>query len=230
MKLKVPRFKQKPFTCGPSALQQILAYYGVKKSLNEILKNFKMYEYGTWDFDLLSYVLRLGFKAEITTYNLDIFDPTWFKLSRKKLIKKLKSRLKYAKPFHKQGIRSCIRFLELGGRIRFKIITEKIIKDYLRKKIPVIACFCFTALWKCKRAYSKKTKKGYKSISNDIRGVPEGHFIVISGYAKDKFFVTDPSYNIPVSKTGKYSVPIKDLIAYILMKDYGNICVIKPKK
>lgn len=230
MKLKVPRFKQRPFTCGPSALQQVLAYYGVKKSLKEILRNVKLYEYGTWGCNLLSYALKLGFKAEIVTHYLDIFDPTWFKLSKKGLIKKLKLRLKHAKEKDKHGIKGYIRFLEFGGRIRFEIIKEKIIKDYLKKKIPVIACFCFTALWKSKRAYSKKMRKGYKSILSDIKGVPEGHFIVISGYTKDKFFITDPSYNTPYAKTGKYTVPAKELIAYILMWEYGNICVVKPKK
>lgn len=229
MKLRVPRFKQRPFTCGSSALQQVLAYYGVKKSLNEVLKNVKTYKYGSWGCDVLSYALKLGFEAEIITRDLNIFDPTWFKLDRNKLIKKLKSRIKYAKKNDKHGITGYTRFLELGGRIRFGIITENMIKDYLKKKIPVIACICSTALWKCKRIYSKKIGEGYRSIPSDVKGKPEGHFLVISGYTKDKFIVTDPHYKIPNSKTGIYTVPTKDLIAFILMWEYGNVCVIKPK-
>jgi len=89
MRLKVPYFKQKRLTCGPSSLQQVLAYYGKKISLNKILKHIKMFKYGTWLGYLGVCAIKLGFKAKWVCYNVEYIDPTWFSLPRNKLMKKL---------------------------------------------------------------------------------------------------------------------------------------------
>ena len=228
VQLKVPRLKQKPFTCGPSSLQQVFAYYGIKKSINQLLKEIKLYKKGTFDGQLGLCALENGFKAIIIDYNLHAYDPTWFKLSKKALIKKLKQSLKHRKGEYKTKVQWLIKYFEAGGNIKFEIVTPELIKSYLKKKIPVIVCLMMTSLYKEKRRITIKQKKGRRSIKSDLKGKPAGHYLVVSGYDGDKLFVTDPYYNIPYSKKGEYKISSKELIASILMWN-GSLLIIEKK-
>jgi hypothetical protein len=218
MKLKVPYFKQKKLTCGPTCLQQVLAYYGERKSLNEILKHIKMFKYGTWTSYLGLYAIRLGFKAKLVYYNVNYVDPTWFGLSRNGLIKKLEVLLKKEKrKKRKEGITSLLEYSKAGGEITFRIPSKSLLLDCLKRKIPPIVCLSSTILYKRKRFDFKKDK--YSEY-----GEPFGHFIVVSGYENGKFIVTDPNQKYG----GIYKVP-EDKLIFAWLFWGGDCLIIEPE-
>jgi hypothetical protein len=188
MKLKVPYFKQKAMTCGPSSLQQVMAYYGKKMKLGDIIKDIPMFMDGTYLAYLAKYAMEAGFKPLIITYNVDIFDPTWFRLSRKSLIKKLRSRSRIRKLDIniRRGCKSYVDYLESGGKLSFNFTTTEIIKKYLKKKRPIIVRLSSTILHDRKRLDLNKDKR------DDISGSPGFHFVVVSGYKNGKFLIVDP--------------------------------------
>ena len=67
-------------TCGPTCLHAVLNYYGDDIRLEEVLSSIQMLkEGGTLAVFLACAALKRGYKSTIYTYNLQMFDPTWFK-------------------------------------------------------------------------------------------------------------------------------------------------------
>lgn len=61
----VPFFPSKKYNCGPSSLAMVLNFYGLKVSPEEIANEiYSENAKGTWDFDMIRYVLQKGFKAK----------------------------------------------------------------------------------------------------------------------------------------------------------------------
>jgi hypothetical protein len=94
MKLKVPHFKQRNLLVVPLACNKFLAYYGKKISLTKFLNTSKCSSMAPWTSYLGVCGIELGFKAKLVYYNVDYVDPTWFGLSRERLIKKLEALFK----------------------------------------------------------------------------------------------------------------------------------------
>ncbi len=66
-------------TCGPTCLHALYRYFGERISLDRIIKEIPyLEEGGTLAVTLGNHALSRGYKATIYTYNLHIFDPTWF--------------------------------------------------------------------------------------------------------------------------------------------------------
>lgn len=66
-------------TCGPTSLQTIYAYYGDAISLDTVIKETEQLEEGgTFGSFLAIHALQRGYKVIIYTFNLNVFDPTWF--------------------------------------------------------------------------------------------------------------------------------------------------------
>ncbi len=176
-----------------------------------------MNEYGTWSPYIGIYAMKLGYNVEIFTYDVSLFDPTWFNLSNKSLIKKLKIAIKKIKDKDKKfGVRGYIDFLREGGKLTFKIPTKKILIKFLKKKIPPMAFVNSTA-------YYKRKRKDFKAGKRSEFGEVGGHCIVISGYKNGKFIVTDPNY----FKGGIYEVP-EDKLIFTWSNWGGELVVVKP--
>lgn len=89
-KLNVKIKEQKPCECLPACLKAVFEYYKIKISEDEIIEkisknSYKLYD---WDFQAGKLALEKGLKAEIYSNATLIFDPSWYKLSSKELIKK----------------------------------------------------------------------------------------------------------------------------------------------
>ena len=66
-------------TCGPACLHSVYEYYGDSISLQQVITEVKSLEGGgTLAVLLGNHALKRGYKATIYTYNLHVFDPTWF--------------------------------------------------------------------------------------------------------------------------------------------------------
>src|SRR5688500_11566743 len=67
-------------TCGPTCLHAVYRYWGATEPLDEVIsRNYRMQHGGTYAVYLACDALRKGYRATIYTYNLLVFDPTWFK-------------------------------------------------------------------------------------------------------------------------------------------------------
>ena len=77
------QIQQQPddYSCGPTCLQAVYRYFGLEKDLQELISEVAyLREGGTLAVQLGCHALRSGFSATIYTYNLQVFDPTWFGL------------------------------------------------------------------------------------------------------------------------------------------------------
>jgi hypothetical protein len=216
MVLDVQRFLQPDdVTCGPTCLAQVYRYYGYDKGLRQVIdETARNADGGTLAVYLGTSALRNGFGATIYSYNLRVFDPTWRRLSRAALVRKLDRRLAVAaSPKLRQALRAYAEFLRLGGRVQFRELSKELLVRILGRRRPILCGLSATYLYQRKREHGKRY--------DDVRGMPVGHFVVISGYypRTDRFVVRDPASHIPFSRSGKYSVEAQRLVAAILLGD-----------
>ena len=66
-------------TCGPTCLHAIYRYWGDDEPLQSVIERMWHREHGgTYAVFLGCDALRKGYRARIYTYNITVFDPTWF--------------------------------------------------------------------------------------------------------------------------------------------------------
>src|ERR1043165_5675257 len=83
-------------TCGPTCLHALYQYYKDPVPLKDVIRDVKKLKTGgTLAVMLGNHALKRGYKAYIYTYNLNIFDPTWFKHSSKKIVQFLKEQMEF---------------------------------------------------------------------------------------------------------------------------------------
>jgi hypothetical protein len=67
------------FTCGPTCLHAVYRYWGDELPLGQVIDEVpKTPSGGTADVYLAVHALKRGYRVTIHTYNVRIFDPTWF--------------------------------------------------------------------------------------------------------------------------------------------------------
>ena len=218
-------------SCGPTCLHAVLNYYGEDLSLEQVLDEIKMLDDGgTLAVFLACAALRRGYSATIYTYNLQVFDPSWFQSPDTDIAMKL-----VAQNEHKQNPKLAVategylEFLKLGGKLRFIDLTTRLIRSIIRRRLPILTGLSATYLYQDKREY------GPKDDSDDIRGVPTGHFVLLTGYHREgrTVLVTDPLMPNPASHKQIYPVNIDRAICAILLgvlTHDANLLVIHPKK
>jgi hypothetical protein len=217
-------------TCGPTSLHAVYNYYGLNISLQETIDEIKqLKEGGTLVVLLAVHALRKGFRAKIYTYNLQVFDLTWFTQSNIDIGEKLKQQLR-VKPESERlkfATEGYLEFLRLGGEIRQEPLSNSLIRKYLNKNIPILTGLSATYL------YNEPREFGDNCEFDDIRGYPSGHFVVLSGYNKDekKVKIADPYKSNPYGSTNYYSVGFDRLINSILLGILtfdANLLIIEP--
>ncbi|MBK5278369.1 MAG: C39 family peptidase [Bacteroidia bacterium] len=217
-------------TCGPTCLHALYQYYNDSITLKEVVNEVKHLKTGgTLAVMLGNHALRRGYKAHIYTYNLNIFDPTWFKLSSTKMIQSLKKQMKYKFNTRKLLVASkaYIKFLEAGGKILNSELNDSLIKSYLRRQVPVLTGLSATYLYGTPREIS------VSNSYNSIKGEPVGHFVVVNGYDEpsNTVYLADPMNPNPL-KSQYYSVNFDRLINSIMLGIVtydANLLIIEPK-
>jgi len=183
---------------------------------------------GTLAVLLGNHALKRGYKASIYTYNLHVFDPTWF-AGKKSLADKLTAQAAVKNSdklsFATQGY---LEFLENGGRLLFEDLTIGLIRHFLKKSIPILTGLSSTYLYRSAR------ENPDNNIDDDVAGIPTGHFVVLCGYDKEKreVLVADPYQKNPVSGDQYYLVSIARLLGAVLLgilTHDANLLVIEPK-
>jgi hypothetical protein len=219
-------------TCGPTCLQALYSYYRDVVPLKEVIQEVKQLKFGgTLAVMLGNHALKRGYKARIYTYNLNVFDPTWFKHSSKKMIQFLREQMEFKRKRRKLKIASqaYIKFLQSGGEVRNLELDETLIKNYLKKSIPILTGLSATYLYGSEREIPEF------DIYDSIKGEPAGHFVVITGFDEEKncVHITDPNEPNPLGQGKVYSVSFARLINSIMLGIVtydANLLIIEPKE
>ncbi len=221
-------------TCGPTCLQAIYRHYGDTIGLGDVVREVHMLETGgTLAVQLANHALARGYRATIYTYNLQVFDPTWFSAdgsARADLATKLSAQ---SEAKHNAKLRTASKayldFLAEGGELRYQELTTDLIRHYLKRGVPMVTGLSATYLYRSPREF------GANCDYDDIRGEPAGHFVVLCGYDKEtrEVRVADPLHPNPLATTHQYEVPIVRVISSILLGILtydANVLVIEPGK
>ena len=79
-------------TCGPTCLHAVYQYFGDELPLDDVTAEVpRLVRGGTLAVSLANHALRRGYRALIYTYNLSVFDPTWFGRRTPDLIERLRA-------------------------------------------------------------------------------------------------------------------------------------------
>jgi hypothetical protein len=223
-------------TCGPTCLHAVYRYHGDILPLEQVIAEAPAFEGGgTLAVMLGCHALRRGYDARIFTFNLRVFDPTWFNAEGKikeglLLEEKLKAQIK-VKPKEKlqHACQNYIEFLRLGGKVRMEDLTGNLIRRYLRQSIPVLTGLSSTYLYREPREIQATTQP------DDILGLPSGHFVVLCGYdsVERTVVVADPFHPNPLSVNYKYEVSLDRVVCSILLGILtydANLLIVRPKK
>ncbi|UCF93225.1 MAG: hypothetical protein JSW39_03430 [Desulfobacterales bacterium] len=221
-------------TCGPTCLHAVYRYFEDTLSLQELIAEVRrLEEGGTLAVYLASHALQRGYQTTIFSFNLPIFDPTWSAAAPTEIAEKLRRQLVFKRdiPGFETATRAYLEYLELGGRLRFEVLTAGLIRKYLKKSIPILSGLSATYLYNSAREYSVGTELVY----DDVRGQSMGHFVVLAGYdrAEGSVLVADPLMPNPVAPSQYYRVNIYRLVCAIMLGTLtydGDLLVIQPGK
>jgi hypothetical protein len=182
---------------------------------------------GTLAVLLACHALRHGFSAVIYTYNVTLFDPTWF-AEPDRIPERLLAQMdaKADNPRLQDATPANLEFLSLGGELRFRDLTPALLREYLRRDVPILTGLSATYLYGCAR----ESETDY----DDIAGEPVGHFVVLSGYDPEtrEVLVADPLHDNPRYGSRYYRVGVDRLISSILLGVVtydANLLILRPK-
>ncbi|MCX7810399.1 MAG: C39 family peptidase [Leptospiraceae bacterium] len=207
-------------TCGITCLQAVYRFYETDyPSLDQLKKEVEfLKEGGTLAVMLGNHALERGYSATIYTYNLQIFDPTWFLKKNVNLKEKLILQRKCKKEDSKlvQATDAYLKFIKWGGKIKYEDLTPKLLRKIFQRGVPIITGLSSTYLYNSMR---ERSPTPTTVIDDDICGEPAGHFVVLVGYdsKNKKIIVKDPYPLHPGKKNITYKVRVGRLINSILL-------------
>ncbi len=177
VKIDIPIMKQiYKRGCGVGAMAMVYKYFGKNVSQADIVKEIGDLNRGSFTTDHALMALKLGFKVICHSYNLEYFEPGFAKISRANFIRKTTVLIRKEKrAYNRRELKSILEVLK--SKIEFKIAMPSldVIRRFLDKKLPVAIAVNSTVLFEEK-----------------FRNLTIGHFIILTGYEKDKFYYNDP--------------------------------------
>jgi hypothetical protein len=244
-------------TCGPTCLHAVYRYFGDGIPLEQVIREVGQLEQGgTLAVVLGSHALRRGYSAKIYTYDLNLFDPTWFAAdsegdhhasSRRSVPRKgqpspaLTERLRRQAEL-KQSSRlrwatdAYLDFLEWGGEVRMEVLTIDLIRRYLKRETPILTGLSATFLYgESRERPAKSPSTDVSSVPDDVWGLPVGHFVVLCGYDRERrtVFVADPLESNPIARDQVYAVDIDRVFSAIMLGIVtydANLLIVRPRR
>jgi len=218
-------------TCGPTCLHAVYGFHGDTVPLEQVIGEVTaLHTGGTLGAFLGIHALERGYRATLFTYNLKLFDPSWFEEEPPRLADRLREQAEHkSDPTLQAATRAYIDFLGLGGRVRFEELGPDLIRGPLMEGLPLMTGLSATYLYDCAREVYSEGASRYDSI----RGSATGHFVVIHGYdpVSDSVLVADPLHDNPRFRSSSYRVGIMRLLGAIMLGVLtydANILVVEP--
>jgi hypothetical protein len=217
-------------SCGPTCLQAVYNHYGYRRSVHELMTEIpELTTGGTLGVNLGIHAIEHGFRAQLYTYNLRVFDPTWFDQGKGVIIDRLRQRSQLPNSEKRRGaMLAYLRFLKLGGEVRLEVMNGELIRSLIATEGPILTGLSATFLYSAAREIPET------DLPDDIKGEPVGHFVVLCGYLPEvgKVLVADPYLDNPLAEGKWYSVEVDRLVTAILLGVLtydGNLLIIRPK-
>jgi len=231
MHLQLEMLRQPTDTsCGPTCLHAIYRFFGADFDLNRLIADVPQFEDGgTLSVHLAHHALRNGFATRLVSYNLRVFDPTWWCLDRDEMIAKLSARISHLRSEKSRHSHlAYIEFLQLGGELDFFNLNPDSLSRMLSKGAPILTGLSATYLYQ----HPREMPDGR---DDDIAGSPTGHFVVITGWhaETEQVIVMDPFEQNPFNPHGEYRVDVHRLINAVMLGIVtydANLLVITPRE
>jgi hypothetical protein len=216
--------------CGPTCLHAIYRFFGDELSLGDIIRQTpRLDEGGTLSVMLACHALDRGYQADMYTFNLRVFDPTWFRLSPTEISAKLEAQMAVKSGEKLQlACRAYQQFISKGGRVHMEDLTVSLIRRYLVRDIPILTGLSSTYL------YGDAREIGRTCQADDVRGEAAGHFVVLCGYdrVQRRVLVADPYLPNPLGEGHYYEVTLERLVCAILLGVLtydANLLILRPR-
>ncbi len=217
-------------TCGPTCLQAVYRFHGDPVGLGSLIREIQpLRTGGTLAVSLANHALARGYQAIIYTYNLTVFDPSWFRKRGTDLEAKLQAQAAAKEdPRLQEATRAYLEFVRRGGEMRFEELTRRLIRRWLQRGRPILTGLSATWLYGCSRETGDDVL-----VEDDVRGVPQGHFVVLCAYDRDsrEVLVADPLHDNPAFRRPEYWVGIDRVIGAILLGVLtydANLLILEP--
>lgn len=203
-------------TCGPTCLHAVYQYFGDEIGLPSLISEIpQLAGGGTLAVTLANHALGRRYRARIVTYNLTVFDPSWFNDPSPDLSERLQVQAAAKNdPRLAEATDIYLEFLERGGRLTMEDLTPALLKGWLVQGRPILTGLSATFLYRSSRETGEN-----KLQEDDIRGVPQGHFVVLCGWddARGAVRVADPLEDNPGFQKHYYWLPVERVITAILL-------------
>ncbi|WP_428262113.1 hypothetical protein [Haliangium sp.] len=221
-------------TCGPTCLDAVYRYYGDELPLSQVIAETpSLPEGGTLGVYLACHALRRGYTATIYTYNLQMFDPTWFSSPGRDLTELLRAQAEKKRDDAKL-VRATVayeEFFALGGVVAYRGLDHAFLADLLSGGRPLLTGLSATYLYDCARELGREHDFAY----DDIAGEAAGHFVLLHDYDPDAdtVVVADPLHDNPLEGEPYYQIGVDRLIGAIMLGVVtydANLLVIEPAR
>ncbi len=203
-------------TCGPTCLQAVYNYFDDEVPLPQVISEVPALSAGgTLAVLLGEHALRRGYDATIYTYNLEVFDPSWFHLDAGSVaVPSSKSRTSIEeKLVGSQEAKSSVKGADLHRQFLIERLREQSKhKPWMKLQVASAAYMQFLTLGgtihmqelnsQLIRRFLKKSIPILTGLSStylyftrreipenckpdDVRGCPCGHFVILCGYNQE---------------------------------------------
>jgi hypothetical protein len=217
-------------TCGPTCLQAVYGFYGDHISIEQVVAEVTpLPNRGTLAVLLGQHALDRGYGATLYTYNLDLFDPSWFRMDVD-IAEKLRQQAEIKDQVRlRWSTEQYLSFIESGGVLSYQELSPELIHTILKSGRPILTGLSATYLYGCAREIEVGDELQY----DDLRGESAGHFVILYGYHSTtrEVLVADPLRENPLVGDQHYSVGIHRLLGAIMLGVLtydGNLLVLDP--
>ncbi|QDV42797.1 hypothetical protein Enr13x_26470 [Stieleria neptunia] len=220
-------------SCGPTCLAAVYAYWNDPVEIGQLIRETGGGNgSGTLAVQLGCHALGRGYDTEITTYNLHLFDPSWFdpisgSADADRLSRKLNRQLQAKRDRKDIDVKRFevatgyyLQYLRLGGRVRMQRLDDHLITKTLTAGVPILCGLSATYLYQESRERPQPLDAdGRSSVADDIVGDPVGHFVVLHGYDRrsGNVLIADPLHPNPFAPTNNYLAPLSQVTSAILL-------------
>jgi len=178
-------------SCGPTCLHAVYRYFKDPVSLDDVIAEVpRLAGGGSLAGNLANHALRRGYRALIVTYNLNVFDPSWFGAGGYDLAERLTVQAAAKRDARlSEATEAYLEFLRLGGRITMEDLSPRLLRRWLEQRRPILTGLSATFLYRSAREIGDEVLR-----EDDLHGLPTGHFVVLCGYDREerKVRVADP--------------------------------------
>jgi hypothetical protein len=218
-------------TCGPTCLHAVYRYFKDSVQLDDVIAEVpRLAGGGTLAVNLANHALRRGYRALIVTYNLTVFDPSWFTGDRPDLAERLRAQAaaKHGDAKLASATESYLEFLRLGGELTMEDLSPGLLRRWLEQRKPILTGLSASFLYRSARELGDSVL-----VEDDVRGMPTGHFVVLCGWDAQQrsVRVADP-YHDPLGRSEHlYWLPVERVINAILLgvqTHDANLLVLDP--